>query len=336
MPIERTGNPLRHKYNSLASTVCALALTALSGSVMAQADSQYPNKAIRIVVPLAAAGAVDIVARLIGDGLNRAWKQPVIVDNKPGAQGSIAASFVTQAPADGYTLLMGVSSISINPLFYTKLPYDPARDFVPVAQVVDAPYVLVANRDLPVRTVAELIQWGKANPGKLNYASFGQTTYLGGALIGMVGGIDMVHVPYKGGAQSQMALMTGEVSIAVDPSALELIRPGRIKALAVMSSKRSANLPEVQTIVEAGYPGLVLPPGPNGIFAPTGTPRAIIEKINREVIRIMGDPLVRKKIVDMGQEPVVDNVTPEQYRATLDQMVKIWGEIVRKVGLKIE
>ncbi len=327
---------MRYKKHLILSAVCALALTPLSGAVMAQTESQYPNKAIRIVVPLAAAGAVDIVARLIGDGLNRAWKQPVIVDNKPGAQGSIAASFVAQASADGYTLLMGVSSISINPLFYSKLPYDPVRDFVPVAQVVDAPYVLIANRDLPVKTVAELIQWGKLNPGKLNYASFGQTTYLGGALLGMVGGIDMVHVPYKGGAQSQLALMTGEVSIAVDPSALELIKSGRLKALAVMSAKRSANLPEVQTIVEAGYPGLVLPPGPNGLFAPTGTPRAVIEKINREVIRIMTDSGVRKKIIDMGQEPVVDSVSPEQYRATLDQMVRIWGDIVRKVGLKVE
>ena len=312
------------------------ALLTLAAAAHAQEEATYPNRAIRIVVPLAAAGAVDIVARLVGEGLNRAWKQPVIVDNKPGAQGSIAASFVAKSPADGYTLLMAVSSISINPLFYSKLPYDPARDFVPVAQVVEAPFVLLASRELPAKSVAELVQWGKLNPSKLNFSSFGQTTYLGGALLSLVAGLDMVHIPYMGGAQSQLALVTGEVNVAVDPSALELVRGGKIKALAVMSSRRSVNLPEVPTIVEAGFPALVLPPGPNGLFAPAGTPRSIVERLNREVARVMTDPAIRKKVVDMGQEPVVDNVGPEQYRQTLDQMVRTWGDIVRKVGFKPE
>jgi tripartite-type tricarboxylate transporter receptor subunit TctC len=320
----------------IAAVCCALALGMVFGHAAAQDESQYPSKAIKIVVPLAAGGAVDIAARLVGDGLSRAWRQPVIIDDKPGAQGSIAASLVAKSPNDGYTLLMGVSSISINPLFYSKLPYDPVRDFIPVAQVVDAPYVLLANREMPFQSVSELVQWAKRNPGKLNFGSFGQTTYLGAVLLNVVAGIDMVHVPYKGGAQSQLALMTGEVSVAVDPSALELIKGGKLKALAVMSVRRSMNLPEVPTIVEAGYADLVLPPGPNGIFAPAGTPKPIVDKISREVNRIVLDPAVRKKIMDMGQEPAPGNASPEQYRATLDQMVKTWSEIVRKVGFKPE
>jgi tripartite-type tricarboxylate transporter receptor subunit TctC len=298
-------------------------------------DPQYPSKVVRITVPQAPGGAVDLIARMVAEELRRSWNQPVIVENRAGAGGNLAATFVARSPADGYNLLVIALTTYMNALFSSDLPYVPMKDFAPIAQFIDVPFVLIANPKAPYNTVGELVAFAKRNPGKINFASFGtaQSGHLAGELFKMTAGVDITHIPYKGGAAAQPAVMSGEVDVMFDPSALSLIRGGKVKAIAVTTLKRSSLLPGVPTIAESGYPGFNVSTW-TGLAAPTGTPRPIIERINREVVRAFADGgSVRDRMLNtFGQEPV--GGTPEQFEATIADSMKVWGEVVRRTGVK--
>src|SRR5688572_3064346 len=266
----------------LASTTAALCSPAV-------AQTAYPPKSLRFVVPFPPGGPLDIVARVIAQDLNRGWGQAVLVDNRPGAGGNIGADVVAKSAPDGYTILMGaVSTHAINVWLYSKLPYDPIRDFAPITLVTSVPNVLVVHPSVPVRNVQQLIALAKARPGQLNFASgsTGSAGHLAGELFKTMAGADMVHIPYKGAAPAVTDLVAGHVSLMFDnmASALPNIKAGRVRALAVTTAQRSPFLPDIPTISEAGLRGFDIGTW-FGIFAPAGTPRDVVMRLNAEIAR---------------------------------------------------
>src|SRR5436190_11110451 len=259
--------------------LAALALAVLVSLAPCALAQSYPVKPIRFVVPYPAGGPLDTVARLLGQKVSESVKQPVIVDNKPGAGGNIGADAVAKSPADGYTLLMGaVATHAINPTLYASIPYDPVRDFQPITQVASTPNVLIVNPSVPATNVREFIAYAKANPGKLNFGSgsTGSAGHLAGELFKTMAGVEMIHVPYKGAAPAMQDLIGGQVQLMFDnyASAATQVRAGKVKALAVTTAKRSALAPDLPTIAESGLPGFDINTW-FGIFAPAGTPREI-------------------------------------------------------------
>src|SRR6185436_18465093 len=265
-----------------AGLICIAALAGSSaGSALAQS---YPAKAVRVVVPQAPGAQSDLFTRLLGQKLSESLGQPVVSDPRPGAGGAIGAEIAARAAPDGYTLLMGTNSThSSNPALYAKLPYDPVKDFAPITLTIGTPYVLTIHPSLPVTTLKQLIAFAKSKPGQLNYASAGNgsTHHLCGELLKSMAGIDIVHVPYKGGPPATMAVLGGGTSMHFSSvSALQThIRSGKLKALGVTTPKRSSQLPEVPTLSEAGLPGFEMLSW-FGLLAPAGTPRAIITRLN--------------------------------------------------------
>jgi len=323
----------------VAILLAALSIAGPSGRALGQqvqAEHEYPFKPVRIIVPQAPGGAVDLITRMVADQFRRAWNQPVIVENRPGAGGSLAAGFVAKAPKDGYTLLVVALTVYMTSIFVEDLPYSPVRDFAPIAQFIDVPFVLVANPRVPYNTVAELVSHAKRNPGKINVGSFGtaQSGHLAAELFKLTTEIDITHIPYKGGARAQPALMTGEIDIMFDPSALSLIRAGKLKPIAVTTMKRSGLLPDVPTIAESGYPGFNVSTW-TGLAAPTGTSRQIIEKISHETSRAFAEASVRDRMINtFGQEPV--GGTPAQFNTAIRESMKVWADVVRRTGVKPE
>ena len=276
-------------------------------ATLAHAQTPYPTKPIRIVVPFPAGGTTDILARAVAQRLTETLGQPVVVDNRPGAGGNIGAELVAKAAPDGYTLLMGtVGTHAINASLYAKMPYDHVRDFAPVILVAGVPNVLVINPALPVNSVQELIAYGKANPGKLNFASSGNGTsiHLSAELFKTMTGVQMAHVPYKGSAPALVDLMGGQVQLMFDnlPSALPQIKAGKLKALAVTSAQRSSALPDVPTVIESGLPGFEASSW-FGLLAPAGTPKDIIAKLNGEVAKWLATPGSQGKAGRAGRDP---------------------------------
>jgi tripartite-type tricarboxylate transporter receptor subunit TctC len=323
---------------SIRAAVVLAALLAFSSAThaLAQQGAEYPAKLVKIVVPQAAAGAVDLITRMVGEGLRNTWNQPVIVENRPGAGGNIAVVAVAKAPGDGYNLLVTALTLYLNARFasLSGTQYVPLNEMVSVIQLVDVPYVIIANPKTPFNTVSELVAFAKANPGKLNYGSFGtaQANHIAGALFGLTTATQLTHIPYKGGAPSQLAVMSGEVDIMFDPSAMALIHSGKVKAIAVTSARRSALLPKVPTVAEAGYTGFNASTW-TGIAAPAGTPKAIVERIYRDANRVLADAAVREKMVNQfGQEPV--GGTPERFEATVADSVRLWTDVIKRTGIK--
>ena len=278
----------------------ALAMLLGSASVAAAQITPYPAKPIRFVVPFPAGGPLDLVARSIGQELSRSWGQPVIVDNRPGAGGNIGADLVAKAPPDGYTILMGaVSTHAINVTLYSKLPYDPINDFAPITLVTSVPNVLVLHPSVPAHNVTELIALAKAKPGQLNFASgsTGSAGHLAGELFKTMAGVDMVHIPYKGAAPAVVDLLAGHVSLMFDnlSSALPNIRAGRVRAIAVTTLKRSPLLPALPTISESGLSGFDVSTW-FGVFAPGGTPPAVVARLNAEIVRILNTAQMRERL----------------------------------------
>ena len=320
----------------LAITLALLSLGMSSSRALAQDAGDFPSKPVRVIVPQAPGGAVDVITRMVAEEMRRAWNQPVIVENRAGAGGNLAAGFVAKAPTDGYTLLVVALTVYLNSIFVVDLPYNPLRDFAPIAQFIDVPFVLVANPQVPYNTVAELVAYAKRNPGKINVGSFGtaQSGHLAAELFKLTAGVDIAHIPYKGGAQAQPALMTGEIDIMFDPSGLSLVRSGKLKAIAVTTTRRSGLLPQVPTIAESGYPGFNVSTW-TGLAAPVGTPRTIIEKISRETTRAFAETSVRDRMIKTyGQEPV--GGTPEQFDSNIRESMKVWADVVKRTGVKPE
>jgi tripartite-type tricarboxylate transporter receptor subunit TctC len=319
--------------------VVALCIAAMALVVAPLAGAQtYPTRPVRLVVPFPAGGTTDILARAAAQKMSEAWNQQVIVDNRPGAGGNIGSELVAKSAPDGYTLEMGtVGTHAINASLYSKLPYDPVKDFTPVILVAGVPNVLVVNDALPVHSVQELIAYAKANPGKLNFASSGSGTsiHLSGELFKTLTGVQMTHVPYKGSAPALTDLMGGQVQLMFDnlPSSLGFIKAGKLRALAVTSTTRAAALPDVPTMVEAGVPGFEASSW-FGILAPAGTPRDIVMRINGEVAKWLASPDARDKLSGQGAIPA--GGAPEDFARHINAEMTKWAKVVKESGAKVD
>lgn len=315
-----------------------LALASMLGCANAIAQS-YPSRPIRFVVPYPPGGSVDIAARAVGQKLSEAWGQPVVVDNRAGAGGNIGADLVAKSPADGYTLLMGaVATHAINPTLYGKIPYDPVKDFAPVALVVQVPNILVVNPAVPANTVKELIELARAKPGTLNFGSgsTGSTGHLAGELFNTMAGVKMVHIPYKGAAPAMADLLSGQVQLMFDnlANALPTIKAGRLRALAVTTLARSPFMPDLPTIAESGLTGFDLTTW-FGVMVPAGTPPDIVAKLNAEIVRALNTKDMRERLEKMGAEPPTNN-TPEHFAAFMRVEAAKYAKVVRESGAKVE
>ena len=319
-------------------TACTLVLVAplIVSSVSAQ--EKYPNRPVKIVLGFPPGQATDTVARAIAQKLGETTGQTFIVENRPGAAGIIGTDLVAKSTADGYTLVMGSSGVmAVNPGLYSKLPYDPVKDFAPITVAVTVPLFLVANPDFPPNTVKELVAYAKANPGKVNYASGGSgvTNHLAMELFKSVAGVDMVHVPYKGGPPALTDLIAGQVNVMFEtgPGALPHVKSGKLKAIAVGGSKRSAAMPNLPTVAESGYPGFEAVAW-IGISAPTGTPKEIITKLNSEIVKIVHLPDIKERFLGLGAESVGN--TPEEFAVYLKAEIAKWGKVVKDSGAKVD
>jgi len=315
-----------------------MVLGATLGCAGASAQN-YPSKPIRLVVPYPPGGPLDIMARAIGQKLTEAWSQPVLVDNRAGAGGNIGAEMVAKSPADGYTLLMGaVATHAINPTLYGKLPYDPVKDFAPVALVAQVPNILVVNPSVPARSVNELIELARARPGYLNFGSgsTGSTGHLAGELFKTMAGVQMVHIPYKGGAPAMADLLAGQVQLMFDnlANALPNVRAGRLRALAVTTLARSPAMPDLPTIAESGLPGFDLTTW-FGLMVPARTPPEIVAKLNGGIVRALNANDMRERLEKMGAEPPTNN-TPERFAAFIRAEAAKYAKVVKDSGAKVE
>jgi len=315
----------------------ALMAAALIGSPGDSLAQSYPHKPIHLIVPYAPGGGMDILARLIGQKLHESLKQPVIIDNRPGAGGTIGTGIAAKAAPDGYTIVMVISAHATNPSLYKKLPYDAVKDFAPITQVVSFPFLLVVNPSLPAKSVTELIALAKSKPGRLNFSSSGTGggTHLSGELFKTMAGVDMVHVAYKGSAPALTALLGGEVPMMFSDPLVTLpqVKAGKIRALAWTSAKRSPQLSEVPTVAESGVPGYEVN-GWQGILAPAGTPREIIDKLNAEILKVLQMADVKERLSSQAMEPV--GSSPEQFAALIQAEIVKWGKVIKDCGARID
>ena len=320
----------------LCASLCPLCFLLLTSP--GAAAQGYPSKPIRFVVPYPAGGPLDTVARLVGQKVSESVKQPVIVDNKPGAGGNIGADAVAKSAPDGYTILMGaVATHAINPALYASIPYDPVRDFEPVTQLASTPNVLIVNPSVPASNVREFIAYAKANPGKLNFGSgsTGSAGHLAGELFKTLAGIDMTHVPYKGAAPAMQDLIGGRVQLMFDnfASASTQVKAGKVKALAVTTARRSALAPELPTVAESGLAGFDINTW-FGIFAPAGTPREAIDRLHAEFTRALALPDVRERLVNLGAEPVGNK--PAEFAAYIRAEAEKYARVIKASGAKAD
>ena len=316
-----------------------LLVSLLASLAAASALAQgYPAKPIRIIVPFAPGGNVDITARLVAPGLSEALGQPVVVENKPGAGGTIGADQVVKSPADGYTLLMGSNStFSVAPSLYPKNPYNPLRDFAPVISIASAPFVLVTNPAAPSKTARDLVAQAKASPGKLTMSSAGtgSSNHLVGELFQEISGARFTHVPYKGSGQALTDLMGGQVDLHFDQitSAASHIQAGKLRALMVTARERVPMLPDVPTASEAGYPSFEAT-NVTGLIAPAGTPREIVDKLNAATQKVISQPAFRERLAGIGADAV--GGSPEQFAAYIRDDLSKWTRIVKDANVKVD
>ena len=311
---------------------------AALAAATAPAQTQYPSKSIRLIVPFAAGGASDFTARTLAHRLSLRWGQQVIVDNRAGATGVIGVQIAANAAPDGYTLLFASSStLATAPALTPNLPYDPVKDFAPITLVVLSPNVLTAHPSLPVQSLKDLIQLAKAKPGQITYASPGIATasHMAGVLFTRDAGIDLLHVPYKGGGVAVNDLLAGQVQLLFGSvsTSLPLVKTGKLRALAATSTKRLATIPEVPTIAESGFPGYEVVQW-FGIAAPASLPRALVTRLNQEIITILSQPDTRAALFKQGLEPV--GSTPEAFAAYIKSELAKWTRVFRETGLQGE
>jgi tripartite-type tricarboxylate transporter receptor subunit TctC len=315
--------------------LAALVYACVSAGAHAQT---YPSKPVRFVVPLAPGGGSDLVARTVAMKLTEALGQPVVIDNRAGAAGSIGADIAAKSPPDGHTLFLGSNGpLAINPSLYAKLPYDASRDFAPVSLVTVMPFVLVVHPTLPVKSVKELIALAKSRPGQLNYGSpgNGSTTHLANELLKSMTGMQIAHVPYKGVAPAATDLISGNIQMmSGDLSTLvPHVRSGRMRPLAVTSARRSELLPELPTVAEAGVPGYEAI-GWFGVLVPAGTPAAIVERLNGAMLKGLAAPDARQRLSAFGGDVAAGS--PEQFAAHIRTEAAKWGKLIKAIGLKAD
>ena len=323
--------PHRRRFLRL---VCAAAALPVAAEI-ARAQS-YPARSVRIIVPFQAGGPATVLAHLIAQPLTEAWGQSFYVENLPTGASNVGTATAAKSPPDGYTLLIVTPSFVINPSMYAKLAYDPIKDFTPVMLAVTSPHVLVVNPSFPAKSVKELITLAKANPGKYSYASAGtgQSAQLAAELFKLAFGLDIVHVPFNGGAPAMNSTIGGHTPIAFNalPSAASLIKEGKLQALAVTSPQRSPEFPDVPTLAEAGAPNqesLFF----QGVVAPAGTPKQIVDQIYREIEKILARPEVKERLAAIGFAVTVSS--PEDFQAQIKSETARWAKVIRDANIKI-
>jgi tripartite-type tricarboxylate transporter receptor subunit TctC len=315
-----------------------LATTMLAATAASAFAADYPTKPIRLVVPFAAAGTTDFLARAIAQKLGHNLGTTVIVDNRPGAGGNIGSDIVAKSDPDGYTLLLGtVGTHAINASLYKKMPYDTVKDFAPITLVASVPNIVVVNPSVPVKSIKELLALAKSKPGQLSFASSGNgsSIHLSGELFKSMAGVDMLHVPYKGSGPAVADLVGGQVNLMFDnmPSSLPHVKSGRLRAIAVTSAKRSPAAPDLPTIAESGVPGYEAVAW-FGVLAPAGTPPAIVKKLNAEIIKVLKSPDVAERLSSQGAEPVSN--TPEQFSAYIKSEMGKWAKVIKASGAQVD
>jgi len=311
-----------------------LAAALLSLSALAQ---PYPAKPLHLIVPAAAGGTVDILARALAPQLSQGLGQPVVVENRPGAGTNIGMEAVVKAPPDGYMAVIGGVPVATNTTLYSRMSFDPAKDLAPVSLLVRSGNVLVVNPALPVHSVKELIEYARARPGELHFGSpaTGSTPHLAGAMFNSLAGVKMVHVPYKGAAQGLTDLIGGRLQLSFDniPPAIAHVRSGKLRALAVTAARRSALLPELPTVAEAGLPGFDVSAW-FGLLVPAATPAAVVQRLNGETVKALRDAAVRERLEKLGFEVV--GSTPAEFAAHVQQEAARWSPIIRASGAKAD
>jgi tripartite-type tricarboxylate transporter receptor subunit TctC len=317
-------------------TVLALgAAGAVAPLSSALAQAQWPDRPIRIINPYAAGGIADLAARIIQPGLQNGLGQPIVIESKSGASGSLGTEYVARSAPDGYTLLLALAAPQTLNQFIFKVNYDGLKDFAPIALLNTNPLVLMAHPSLPVRTVKELIAYAKKNPGKLNFAGAGGLTQFAGEIFKYMAGVDMVHIRYKGGAPAVAAAVAGDVQLtfANFSDALTWMRSGRLRAIALTSAKRFAQAPDVPTIAESGLPGYDVN-GWSGLVAPAGTPPAVVDRIAKVLQKDFKDPAMDKHWETVGAEP--GNADPAAFTAMIRSDMQKWSDFVKRTGIKVE
>ena len=309
----------------------------MSICISAWAQDDYPNRPVRIIVPFAPGGSTDVVARILADKLGTEMKQGFIVENKPGAGGNIGADAVAKATPDGYTLLMGTTGVlAINKYLYKEMSFDPERDLAPVSYTSLITNILVVNPQVPVKSVAELVALARAKPGALTFASSGagSSTHLSAELFKSMAGVDILHVPYKGSSQALTDVMGGQVTMLFDnaPSSIPFIEQGKLRAVAVTSTKRLPNLPDVPTLDESGVKGYESLSW-SGIMAPAGTPRRLIDKLNAAIEKILRDPDVKQRFASLGVEAV--GGPPEAFSRHIRAESEKWARVVKTANITL-
>jgi tripartite-type tricarboxylate transporter receptor subunit TctC len=320
--------------NSSRRVVLALGFVLIASGYAAQA-AEYPVRPIRLIVPFAPGGSNDIMARIVAQSLHQSMGQQVIVDNRPGASGIVGTEIAARSTPDGHTLLMMSLTLTVNPSLYRKLPYDTLKDLVPVTLVASAPLMLVVHPSLPVKTVKDFIAYAKAHPGKLNFGSGGRgaTPHLAGEMLQTMAGLRMTHVPYKGGGPALSDLVGGQIQLMLEniPSTNPFVKAGKLRALAVTGKTRSALLPDLPTLDEAGLKGYEIV-GWNGLFFPAGTPNAIVQKVHAETVKMLAQPDVKERLAALGAEGVGNS--PAEFAAFVRAEIAKWARVVKQAGLE--
>jgi tripartite-type tricarboxylate transporter receptor subunit TctC len=314
-------------------TACC-AVLLFSGAVLAQA---YPAHPVKIMVPFAPGGPTDAMARILAQKLTENLGEPFVVENRAGAGGNIGMGIAAKAAPDGYTLIMVSSSFVVNPGLYSKVPYDAYKDFAPITLAAASPNLIVVNPSVPANNIQELVALVKANPGKYSYAQpgVGTTPHLSGELFRLAFGLDIVSAPFSGAGPAITAVLAGHTQVAVTalPPAMSHVKAGALRALAVTGSKRSPELPDVPTMAESGISGQEAETM-QGLLAPAGTPREIVDRLQREIAKIVALPDIKEKLAAMGFDPVAN--TPEQFAAYINAEIIRWGKVVREANLKVD
>ena len=325
----------RYRFRRVACAALVLSAACAQSGIAAQTE-QYPSRPLRIIVPVAAGGGADFAARVMSQKLNEAWGQPVIVDNRPGGAGNFGVALAAKSAPDGYTIVLPITSFPINPSLYKKLPFDTVKDFAPVVRVGSGALLLVVHPSVAT-SVEQLIAVAKAKPESLNYANSGNgtTAHLAGELFKKVAGVEIASIPYKGGGPSIIDLVAGQVQMyfATIPAAIGQVKAGRLRALGVTSPERVPELPQIPTIAESGLPGFEVIWW-IGFFAPAGTPRPIVEKLNTESVLILRQPDTRERFSNHGMMP--GGGTPEELGAFLKSEIAKWEKVVREAKIQAE
>ena len=319
--------------------IASLLLLAGLAALDAQAQAQdFPNRAIRLVVPFAAGGVTDTSGRAVADRLSARLGHQVVVENRPGASGNIGTEQVAKSAPDGYTLVLGFDgTIVINPHVFPKIPFDSVRDFAPITKLGDATLIVVAHPSLPVKNMTELIAYSRTKPNTLSYGTSGTggTPHLAGEMLKQRHGLDWTHIPYKGGGQAIIDVIAGQVPLVYTAvaSSQQHVKSGKLRALGVSSAKRSSSLPDVPTFVESGLADFIVDSWV-GILAPAKTPRAIVDRLNKETVAVLAEPAIRERYSVLGIEPVGN--TPEQFAAQIRDDLARWEKVVKQAGIRLE